>query len=291
MYQYNILQDDRDKVQLSILTDTSEISIELSKFNSFPLEWKLTTSPSIGTLPQETIEFIIQLCSRQVESKGGQRVVRILEKAEIGTNEESKFRDCGFDTYFIERHSVLDLQDFKMESMKLDDISIHFWGDITTINHQSETYLDELRTLYNVEYEADYEIRSTGRWDMFEPDPTEFVKRFVTDEARDDFMFVAKRRDEIVGLTYPWIENATTAGIYFTGTIPKYTKRHIATALKIEMAKKLKEMGYLYLITTNRATNTAILHTNDNLKFKVTHDRLFLKLDLTNSLNSENNDD
>lgn len=46
--------------------------------------------------------------------------------------------------------------------------------------------------LYWVEYIADSDIRSTGRWDMDKPDFEEFIQRFETGDANKNYIFIAK---------------------------------------------------------------------------------------------------
>jgi RimJ/RimL family protein N-acetyltransferase len=230
---------------------------------------------------EEVWKQLISNISEYVSNQGGTRLVVVLDQRKDNKEIERYLRSRGFNTYFVMRHSKLDLDHFEQDIPPLNGISIHRWSDLHPINHEDPEYLNLLRELYQVEYDTDYEVRDTGRWDQFDPDAEEFVKRFTSGEASDEMMFVARDGEKIVGLTYIWVENDSHAGIFFTGTVPEYTRQHIATALKMRLARHLKENGFQTLSTNNRANNTAILRTNETLGFVDTYQRLFLKKEIT----------
>jgi RimJ/RimL family protein N-acetyltransferase len=243
------------------------------------MEWKLEIEMDPLVTDQELWENLISHTAAYISDHGGNRLVVILDRRKNTKEIEEPLRACGFDTYFVMRHSQLDLTTFDQQPPSLDEISIHRWSELHSIDHKDPGYLSSLRELYQVEYNADYEVRDTGRWDQFNPDPEEFVKRFTSGEASDEMMFVACAGERIVGLTYVWVENNEEAGIFFTGTVPEYTRKHIATALKISLANHLKAKGFQTLVTNNRANNVGILRTNEKLGFADTYQRLFLKLE------------
>ena len=247
---------------------TGDLQATFTQYKSFPGDWRLDLS-DLQNISQ--LKSLLEFAKTPLKEQGALQILFIYPPQGRQVYHElikENISDLGFEIYFIKQNSRLDLNGFSIPKKSVPGIRILRWVD----EHDKED-LDKLEPIYLVEFESDYKVRAQNRWDKDNPDFGEFKRRFITGEADLDSLHVAYSKAKPVGLTYVWLDDE--CGIFYTGVLPEYTNRGIATSLKIEMAYHLKTRGVPNLTTSNRLTNIAILRTNDKLGFEVVNEEIY----------------
>jgi GNAT superfamily N-acetyltransferase len=101
-----------------------------------------------------------------------------------------------------------------------------------------------------------------------EPPSYEAVSRQFSESWQ---ILLASRGEEIVGATMAFArsEGRRQVNTFFTGVAGSERGKGVATALKAEHARRLRQDGWLELWTQNLSQNTPILAANDRLGFRV----------------------
>lgn len=275
-------QDSENKCVFQVLRRDVELGeLTITQFKAFPTEWAPKISFPLTDLTQPEFEELNGIVKEQVDQKRGKWVVVVVKGGEEGGPLIQKYLSAGFSHYFTSLHYSLDLTSFDMTVPEIPSVVVERWLDSEVGGHLGEDNRKKWETLYSVEYEADFAVRSSGRWDMTNPDPNEFIQRFEEGQADEESLFIARVGETIVGLSYAWTEGEE-AGIFFTGVVPDYCSRGIATALKVALACHLKQRGFIRLLTNNRETNKAILATNEKLGFGLTSHEDYFRVAVRN---------
>jgi GNAT superfamily N-acetyltransferase len=101
-----------------------------------------------------------------------------------------------------------------------------------------------------------------------EPPTHEAVSRQFAESWQ---ILLARRGEEVIGATMAIArpEGRGRVNTFFTGVAGSERGKGVATALKAEHARRLRQRGWLELWTQNLSQNTPILAANDRLGFRV----------------------
>ena len=97
-----------------------------------------------------------------------------------------------------------------------------------------------------------------------------FMDTFRAPNTREDRMFIARRGDDVVGisfLTYPPVRGAIETG--FTGTARSVRGLGVARALKCETVMQAIALGVDRVQTDNDSQNKPILHINETMGYRI----------------------
>lgn len=222
----------------------------------------------------------VDFFSKRIKEYNGRWLVYSCSKEELSNELEKQLVKCQFEHYFTKLDSQIDLENFtKRTKNKINSIVIERWLTSPLGGKYPEKNVGEWRELYELECTTSDDIPE--RKGFIHPDFQEFINRFQCDQASLETLFIARKKKRIVGLTYAWIKDETTAGIYFTGVAKDYRNMGIGSMLKITLAHYLKGQGFKKLITNNKEINRAILKTNQKLGFKPYSKTYFYRKEIT----------
>ncbi len=251
----------------TVRTDSHRINrITLSQVKRFPLEWSLVIEP----LPTDDNHCtkILEFLKVFVRKKGGSWLLYICPEDKFGPDQKNFLSTFNFKEHFIDIFSKLDLEGLDLKSFQNWDapVLLEHWLDIKEKKQSSNQIISTFEEMYNLECLTSDDIPE--REGFKHPTFENFLSRFRNKEALEDSIILARKDENIIGLTYAWVESEERAGIFFTGVLTKFRNMGIATALKMKLAQDLKNKGYKTLITNNRAKNLPVLKTNKKMGFK-----------------------
>ena len=247
----------------NVIYSTKKIGkISLQQVVTFPLEWFFKTSKFTLSQLEEIIKFVKEF----IKSKKGEWLLYKVDS--LNTDEEllKKLLKIGFTHYMTSIYSFLDLSQFHKPDPELNSIIIESWLDSSLGGTYSESTRKRWDQLYKLECTTSDDI--PDRIGFKHPSFDQYVARFNSGEVSIESLFIAREKDNLVGITYALTDD-TTAEIFYTGVDQSYRNKGIATALKIKLAEHLKSKGYKKLITKNKDNNYSILSTNEKIGFKI----------------------
>ncbi len=121
-----------------------------------------------------------------------------------------------------------------------------------------------------------YEMEGASEKDMPAPEPLtqpdfETYCKLVYENPnfRGETVLIAVDGEDYVGVSSLWSQSIPTRlEVGYTGVLREYRGRGIATALKVAVTGKAKDLGYKEAITTNDSTNVGMLGINRRLGFE-----------------------
>jgi RimJ/RimL family protein N-acetyltransferase len=134
----------------------------------------------------------------------------------------------------------------------------------------SFTTLRDLQSTESAWCEKFTELDNATR-DLPVPRSVEAIRERLAELALDaDACFVARARGEWIGYTLLDTAHSDAERLHqsWTGVIPAYRRRGIATALKVLTIRYAKEHRYKVIVTTPRADNMASQGMNRRLGFE-----------------------
>jgi GNAT superfamily N-acetyltransferase len=171
--------------------------------------------------------------------------------------------------FSIERHSFkssitladFDASPFEKAIMGLEAQGIKF----TTLAEIGDT--EPNRRLY---YDADCKAAadepgedSVATWEEY------CEENFNSEDYRATGAFLAMDGELMIGVAHVWLDREhDRMGNAFTGVIPEYRGRGIATALKVLTILHAKEVGVAEILTENDSENAPMLAVNGKLGYK-----------------------
>lgn len=201
-----------------------------------------------------------------VRSQGG----IVLESA-IRDNDPGSLQFAERRGYWIERHSfdsVLDLASFEasyfsglLEQIQAAGFRFFSLADLGTLTEPSKQKLYELNRITGLD--------NPGNNRSF-PSYADFCKNvFEASWFHPADQMLATYRDQWAGLTalafYPEGNYAFNA---FTGVLPEYRGRGLATALKLQAIERARSYGAKYIRTNNDSQNAPMLAVNRKLGYQ-----------------------
>jgi GNAT superfamily N-acetyltransferase len=171
--------------------------------------------------------------------------------------------------FSIDRHgfrSSITLAEFDPSPFENQVASLKSEGiNFTTLAEIGDT--ESNRRLY---YEADCKAAidipgedSVETWEEY------CEENFNSEDYRAAGAFLAMDGDMMVGVAHVWLDQEhDRMGNAFTGVIPEYRGRGIATALKVLTILHAKEVGVAEILTQNDSENAPMLAVNGKLSYK-----------------------
>ncbi|MBD3192719.1 MAG: GNAT family N-acetyltransferase [Candidatus Heimdallarchaeota archaeon] len=248
----------------AILKNNGKVAVgRLRQSRRFISEWFIELLEGSVTYLSDFANFF----AKRIKEYNGQWLVYTFLEKELSKELEKQLAQSNFGPYFTKIDSQLDLETFtKAIKNKFNSIYLERWLTSPLGGPFIEKNVEKWQELYQLECDTSDDI--PDREGFCHPTFQEFINRFQLNQVSLETLFIAREKETIVGLTYAWIENKTTAGIYFTGVANNYRRRGIGSTLKIALAHYLKNQGFKKLITNNKQNNLPILKTNQKLGFK-----------------------
>lgn len=96
-----------------------------------------------------------------------------------------------------------------------------------------------------------------------------YAENFGSEGYRPEGAYLASHQNEIVGVAHVWLDSEHDRMINaFTGVIPEYRGRGIATALKVNTILHAREVGVSEILTQNDSENEPMLAINRKLGYQ-----------------------
>jgi GNAT superfamily N-acetyltransferase len=163
----------------------------------------------------------------------------------------------------IRRESLLDLTTLRDELVDATvQRTLEGGVDLVAFNPQDERDWEEFyRALLPLHYATP--DGASGR----EPPPYETLRSGYAEPWQ---ILLARRGLDIIGMTLAFqrLDVESRVATFFTGVVASERGRGVATALKGEHARRLRDEGWRELSTWNMEENLPILATNDRLGFQ-----------------------
>jgi GNAT superfamily N-acetyltransferase len=163
----------------------------------------------------------------------------------------------------VRRESLLDLASLPTELVDAAVERVHDEGvDLVAFAPRSESDWQELYEVFLRLHRATPDS-AAGR----EPPPYETVRSGYAEPWQ---VFLARRGPVIIAITmaFPRLDQASRVVTFFTGVIATERGRGVATALKAEHARRLRDEGWRELSTWNMEENLPILAANARLGYR-----------------------
>ncbi|MGC2487008.1 MAG: GNAT family N-acetyltransferase [Acidimicrobiales bacterium] len=163
----------------------------------------------------------------------------------------------------IRRESLLDLTCLRMDLVESVVQRAHDEGlDLVAFAPQSERDWEEFYEVFLQLHKATPDS-AAGR----EPPPCETLRDGYAERWQ---VLLARRGPVTVGITmaFPRLDQASRVVTFFTGVVSTERGRGVATALKAEHARRLRDEGWRELSTWNMEENFPILAANARLGFQ-----------------------
>ncbi|MEE8046341.1 MAG: GNAT family N-acetyltransferase [Dehalococcoidia bacterium] len=171
--------------------------------------------------------------------------------------------------FTIDRHSFrssITLADFDVSPFENAISELKSEGIVfTTLAELGDTETN--RRLY---YEADCKAAidvpgedSVETWEEY------YAENFGSEDYRAEGAFIAMDGELMIGVAHVWLDKEhDRMGNAFTGVIPEFRGRGIATALKVLTILHAKEVGVSEILTENDSENGPMLAVNGKLGYK-----------------------
>lgn len=157
--------------------------------------------------------------------------------------------------------SEFDASPFEQRITALEDEGIAF----TTLAELGDTEANQ-RRYYEADCKAAIDVPgedSVETWEEY------CAENFHSEDYRPEGAYLALDGDLIVGVAHVWLDaDHDRMGNAFTGVIPEYRGRGIATALKVLTIKHAKAFGVSEILTQNDSENGPMLAVNGKLGYK-----------------------
>lgn len=175
---------------------------------------------------------------------------------------------AGYRQYGVRFEQALDLTAFDPEPY--NDVFAQVAAEgytLTTYAAERTTRPDAERALYEVYRLTLLDVPFPGG--LVVEEPFELWRKNLENPTSDPaFIFLAKRGDELVGLTEVALSKEGPANTGMTGVLREHRGKGIALALKVASLKALQARGYRETRTQNDTLNPPILHLNERLGYR-----------------------
>jgi mycothiol synthase len=140
------------------------------------------------------------------------------------------------------------------------------------------------RSLYRCAMEIEHDMPHEAHSQWHDPPFATWSRNvFEAPRATADAIFVARDRDQIVGLSYLVRRGNGEAEVGDTGVVHSHRRRGIARALKLMATRYAAEQGIPRVHTDNRSDNAGMLALNTELGFQPTEAIVIFEKTLTRS--------
>ncbi len=175
---------------------------------------------------------------------------------------------AGYRSYGIRFEQALDLTTFDPEPHNNVFARVAAEGyTLTTYAAERETRPDAERALYELFRTSLLDVPLPG--DAVMEEPFELWRKDLESPTSDPaFIFLAKRGDELAGMTEASLPREGPASTRITGVLREHRGKGIALALKVMSLKALQARGYAETRTQNDTLNPTILHLNEKLGYR-----------------------
>lgn len=168
------------------------------------------------------------------------------------------FAQSGFNLAMTLREGILDVPSAFLKSSQLPDgFRLVRWSEIDDTPENRSRFVTMLQTMDNDEpgtqFFGGFDAATIER-DAFDPDLSDGQYCYLVEHQGQ---WVAHHQFKRVEP-----DNWNEAAVTFTGTLPEFRRRGLATALKNLAVKEMKELGVQKAITHNDSTNTRMLSIN-----------------------------
>jgi len=238
-------------------------------WNDMPKRWGRVNAqlmPDVRT--RDRFEALFAFAEEGLRDAGGLRTTLWAWEDDPVKIEAAAAR--GFREKRRERFWVLDLaaNRQKLERMAEESRAKMRTAGVTILTLEEDRDPERYRKLWRMSNEAEQDIPSTVPHTETPFDT--FMETLHTPSTREDRMFIARRGDDVVGISflmYPPVRGAIETG--FTGTARSVRGMGVARALKCETVVQAIALGAASVQTDNDSENTPILHINESMGYRI----------------------
>ncbi len=175
---------------------------------------------------------------------------------------------AGYRQYGVRFEQAFDLTAFDPEQYADVIARVEAEGyTLTTFAEERALRPDAERALYDLFRVTLLDVPFPGDAVIEEPYDL-WLKHLASPSSDPAFIFLAKRGDELVGLSEIDLPKDGPANTSMTGVLRKHRGKGVALALKVASLRALKARGYAETRTQNDTLNPAILHLNEKLGYR-----------------------
>lgn len=175
---------------------------------------------------------------------------------------------AGYRQYGVRFEQAFDLTAFEPEQYADAIARVEAEGyTLTTFAEERALRPDAERALYDLFRVTLLDVPFPGDAVIEEPYDL-WLKHLASPSSDPAFIFLAKRGDELVGLSEIDLPKDGPANTSMTGVLRKHRGKGVALALKVASLRALKARGYSETRTQNDTLNPAILHLNEKLGYR-----------------------